>query len=254
MASIPSLDADRLAPNAVRLSPISLRTPEPGAKSVLTASVSVAAHALVLGVVLVLPLLTDDSLPERATGVKAFFASPLELASPPPPPPAAASAAPRVRAQRPVSTDAFTAPIEVPEQIALERGIDLGVDGGASGGVEGGVPGGVVGGIVGGLPEVPRPPVQPQRVGGVIKEPKKIKDVTPVYPELAVSSRVQGVVILECLLDTRGHVQEARVLRGVPLLDQAALDAVRQWVYSVTLVDGVPAPVILTVTVNFQLR
>lgn len=103
-------------------------------------------------------------------------------------------------------------------------------------------------------PPPPRPPVPPQRVGGVIKEPKKLKDVAPVYPSLAVQSRVEGVVILECVVDTRGRVREAKVLRGVPLLDQAALDAVRQWVYSTTLVDGVPVPVILTVTVNFRLR
>jgi len=250
MASIPSLDAQQL-------SPLSLRAPEPGgrSKSTLTATVSVAAHVLALVAILVLPLLSDEQLPEQAGEVRAFFATPLELAPPPPPPPPApASAAPRVQAPRPVTQDAFVAPIEIPEEIVPEAGIDLGVDGGATGGVEGGVPGGVVGGIVGGLPEAPRPAVQPQRVGGVIKEPKKLKDVAPVYPNLAVQSRIEGVVILECVLDTRGRVQEAKVLRGVPLLDQAALDAVRQWVYSTTLVDGVPVPVILTVTVRFQLR
>jgi protein TonB len=152
-----------------------------------------------------------------------------------------------------VPADAFTLPVEVPERIVPEAGIDLGVEGGVSGGVEGGVPGGVVGGIVGGLPEASPPPVQPLRVGDMVKEPRKLKDVHPVYPPLALSSRLEGVVILECVVDTRGRVQEARVLRGVPLLDQAALDAVRQWVYSITLVDAVPVPVIMTVTVSFRL-
>jgi protein TonB len=249
MASIPSLDAQQL-------SPLSLRPPAPGARSTsaLTATVSVAAHVVALGAILVLPLLADGPLPEQAGEVRAFFATPLELAPPPPPPPASPSAAPRVQAPRPVAHDTFTAPIEVLEEVVPEAGIDLGVEGGEGGGVEGGVPGGVVGGIVGGLPEAPRPTAQPQRVGGLIKEPKKLKDVAPVYPPLAVSSRLEGVVILECVLDTRGRVQEAKVLRGAPLLDQAALDAVRQWVYSTTLIDGVPAPVILTVTVNFRLR
>ncbi len=250
MASIPSLDAQQL-------SPLSLPPPAPGARSkaALTATASVAAHAVALGAILVLPLLADHPLPEQAGEVRAFFATPLELAPPPPPPPPApASAAPRVEAPRPVSHDAFTAPVDVPEEIVPEAAIDLGVEGGATGGVEGGVPGGVVGGIVGGLPEAPRPVVQPQRVGGLIKEPKKLKDVAPVYPPLAVSSRLEGVVILECVLDTRGRVQEAKMLRGPPLLDQAALDAVKQWVYSTTLIDGVPVPVILTVTVNFRLR
>jgi protein TonB len=250
MASIPSLDAQQL-------SPLSLRAHAPGARSIsaLTATVSVAAHIVALGAILVLPLLAADPLPEQAGEVRAFFATPLELAPPPPPPPPAPlSAAPRVQTPRPVAQDSLTAPIEVPETIVPEAGIDLGVEGGAGGGVEGGVPAGVVGGIVGGLPEAPRPGVEPQRVGGLIKEPKKLKDVAPVYPPLAVSSRLEGVVILECVLDTRGRVQEAKVLRGPPLLDQAALDAVRQWVYSTTLVDGMPVPVILTVTVNFRLR
>jgi len=238
------------------MSPLSLREPAPGerSKSALTASVSVAAHVVVLGALLVLPLLSDDRLPEQAGEVRAFFATPLELQPPPPPPPpAAARAAARVAAPRPVPKDAFTVPVEVPEHVVPEEGIDLGVEGGASGGVEGGVPGGVVGGIVGGLPEAPPPPVQPLRVGDVVKEPRKLKDVQPVYPPLALSSRLQGVVILECVVNTRGRVQEAKVLRGVPLLDQAALDAVREWVYSVTLVDGVPVPVIMTVTVSFRL-
>jgi protein TonB len=246
MASFSSPDARQLAPLSLRASASGERS-----KSALTASVSVGAHVAVLGTLLVLPLLFDDRLPEQAGELRAFFAPPLALQ--PPPPPAAARLASRVAAPRPVREDAFAAPVEAPEQIVPESGIDLGVGGDASGGVEGGVPGGVVGGIVGGLPEAPPPPVQPLRVGDVVKEPRKLKDVQPVYPSLALSGRLQGVVILECVVDTRGRVQEAKVLRGVPLLDQAALDAVRQWVYSITLVDGVPVPVIMTVTVSFRL-
>jgi protein TonB len=249
MASIPSLDPEPL-------SRLSLREAEAGkdSRSTLTAIVSVVTHAAVVGALLVAPLLSDDRLPEQASEVRAFFAPPLLLAPPPPPPPpAAAGAAPHVEAPRALPGKAFTAPIEIPAQIAPEAAIDLGVDGGTAGGVEGGVPGGVVGGIVGGLAEVPRPPLQPLRVGDVVKRPRKLKDVPPVYPPLAAKSGIEGVVILECVVDTRGHVQEARVLRGVPLLDQAALDAVRQWIYSTTLVDGVPMPVMMTVTVNFRL-
>jgi len=103
------------------------------------------------------------------------------------------------------------------------------------------------------LSEPPPPPLKPLRVGAAVREPRKVKDVPPVYPPLAVASRIEGVVILECVLDTQGHVQDARVLRGVPLLDEAALAAVRQWAYSTTLVDGVPVPVVMTVTVTFRL-
>ena len=127
------------------------------------------------------------------------------------------------------------------------------------GGVEGGVPGGVVGGVVGGLPEAPPPPpppppAAPVRVGGNIKPPNKIKNVPPVYPPIAQSARVQGVVIIEATIGPDGKVKDARVLRSIPLLDQAALDAVRQWEFTPTLLNGVPVPVIMTVTVNFTLQ
>jgi protein TonB len=90
-------------------------------------------------------------------------------------------------------------------------------------------------------------------VGGQIKPPTKTKDVKPVYPPIAQSARVQGVVIIEATIGANGRVQDARVLRSIPLLDQAALDAVRQWEFTPTLLNGVPVPVIMTVTVQFTL-
>jgi periplasmic protein TonB len=92
------------------------------------------------------------------------------------------------------------------------------------------------------------------RVGGNIAAPRKLRNVQPVYPQIAQSARVQGAVIIEATIDTRGHISDTRVLRSIPLLDQAALDAVRQWEYEPTLLNGVPVPVIMTVTVNFSLR
>jgi TonB family protein len=91
------------------------------------------------------------------------------------------------------------------------------------------------------------------RVGGTIKEPRKLRNVNPSYPDIAKQARVQGVVILECTIGSDGRVQEVKVLRGIPLLDEAAVDAVRQWVYTPTLLNGVPVPVIMTVTVHFKL-
>jgi protein TonB len=173
---------------------------------------------------------------------------------PPPPPPAPKSAVQPKVIPKPVVQDPsrFVAPVEVPEQIKPEEGLDLGVEGGVPGGVEGGVPGGVVGGVVGGLPDAP-PPMQAVRVGGQIKEPKKLKNITPVYPDIAKQARVQGVVILECTISPQGKVTDVKVLRGIPLLDAAAIEAVKQWVYTPTLLNGVPVPVIMTVTVNFRL-
>jgi protein TonB len=122
-------------------------------------------------------------------------------------------------------------------------------------GVAGGVPGGVPGGIAGLPPPPPPPPPQaPVRVGGDIKEPKKIRDQKPVYPAIAMTAKVQGIVIIEATIGKDGSVTNAKVLRSQPLLDQAALDAVKQWKFTPTLLNGVPVEVIMTVTVNFTLQ
>jgi protein TonB len=90
------------------------------------------------------------------------------------------------------------------------------------------------------------------RIGGQIKAPTKIKDVKPVYPAIAKSARVAGVVMIEATIGSDGKVIDAKVVRSIPLLDQAALDAVRQWEYTPTLLNGVPVPVLVTVTINFR--
>jgi TonB family protein len=96
-----------------------------------------------------------------------------------------------------------------------------------------------------------RAQIAPVRVGGQIRAPKKIKDVKPVYPAIAQSARVAGAVTIEATIGPDGKVIDAKVVHSVPLLDQAALDAVRQWVYTPTLLNGVPVPVLVTVTINF---
>ncbi len=144
----------------------------------------------------------------------------------------------------------FVAPVDVPDDIG--EGIDFF---GVPGGVEGGVPGGVLGGIVGGLPDAPppAPKAKPVRVGGNIKAPRKIKDVSPTYPDIAKQARVQGIVILEAIIDPSGNVTNVRVLRSIPLLDKSAISAVKQWKYEPTMLNGVPVPIVMTVTVNFSL-
>jgi protein TonB len=217
---------------------------------------SILLHTLIAAAIIIIPILQSGLLPEPASAVKAFFVEPMSAPPPPPPPPPPAPARPQPQVEpRPVQVDtnAFVAPVEVPQEIRPEEGLDLGVEGGVTGGVEGGVPGGVVGGVVGGLPDAPPPPQQAIRVGGQIKEPKKLKNVSPVYPDIAKQARVQGVVILECTISPQGKVTDVKVLRGIPLLNDAAIEAVRQWVYTPTLLNGVPVPVIMTVTVNFKL-
>jgi protein TonB len=112
-----------------------------------------------------------------------------------------------------------------------------------------------------GIPMAPPPPPPPApgwapgavRVGGTVSQPTKTKHVAPVYPQIAQSANVQGVVILEAIIGGDGKVQDARVLRSIPLLDQAAVDAVKQWEFTPTMLNGSPVPVIMTVTVQFSL-
>ena len=220
----------------------------------VTLPVSVALHtAAALGLVVV-PLLTSDAVPEPRSGVRAFLVEPMSVPPPPPPPAARAAAAPRVAPKPLPHTNAFVAPVEIPSEIIPEQALDLGgADTGSPDGVEGGVPGGVVGGIVGGLPEAPPPPVVPVRVGGVVREPRRVVVVPPVYPDLAVKARLQGTVILEATVNERGRVVNVSLLRGLPLFNDAALEAVKQWVYTPTLLNGIPTPIIMTVTVHFRL-
>ena len=91
------------------------------------------------------------------------------------------------------------------------------------------------------------------RVGGGIQEPKLIRKVPPVYPPDALAARIEGIVIIEAVIDVNGAVKELKVLRSQPLLETAAVDAVRQWLFTPTLLNGVPVEVIMTLTVNFTL-
>jgi len=90
------------------------------------------------------------------------------------------------------------------------------------------------------------------RVGGKIEPPIKMNDVKPVYPAIALKAGVSGAVIIEATIGADGKVIDAQVLRSIPMLDEAALDAVRQWEYRPTFLNGVAVPVVMTVTINFK--
>ena len=121
-----------------------------------------------------------------------------------------------------------------------------------AGGVTGALAGGVTGGVVGVAGSVPGA-VGAVRVGGSVKAPTLLKRVAPTYPPIALSARVSGIVILESTIGVDGRVIDAKILRSIPLLDQAALDAVKQWEYTPTLLNGTPVPVVMTATVSFSL-
>jgi protein TonB len=224
---------------------------------------SIAVHGALLLALILLPLLRADDLPSPVALTKAFFVQPATSPPAPPPPPApaprAAARAPRSAPATPARTTA-TAPVERPVEVkAEERPAPAApavapAEEGVPGGVEGGVPGGIVGGIIGGKADAePAAPSQ-VRVGIDVKEPRKIKDIAPVYPEVAARGNVEGVVLLELAIRPDGRVGDVRVLRGIPLLDKAAMDAARKWVFTPTLFRGVPVGVTMTVSVRFSLK
>jgi len=94
---------------------------------------------------------------------------------------------------------------------------------------------------------------QTVRVGGDVKPPLKVKNVDPVYPRLALSGKIQGVVILEATIGTDGKVKDVKVVKSLKLLDDAAVTAVREWEYKPTVINGHPVQVIMTIPVNFTL-
>lgn len=213
-----------------------------------TLAFSVVVHLIAAAVVLVAPLFAIGMLPEPRRAIDYI------QVVPPPVPPVAPRRGTATRDR--VSADA--APILVPDGITPETGIEAGsTQTGETEGLVEGLPGGDSGGLV--IPDEPLPPpaparVAPVRVGGSVRPPQKIRDAAPVYPAVAAAARVEGMVILEAVIGEDGRVSDVRVLRSTPLLDQAAIDAVRQWQFTPTLLNGQPVPVVMTVTVNFRLQ
>ena len=188
--------------------------------------------------------------------VKAFLTvAPMKSPPPPPQPPVHVGVPPKTK-----KSDVKVAGLRrIPSfkgfsPVVVDIDLDWpGVD--APFGAEDGVPGGVVGGIPGGVVGGPAPPADnsPIRIGDGLAPPKKLVHVNPVYPGIASAARVEGLVVLEATIDRTGTVQDLRVLKSIPLLDQAAVDAVRMWKYAPTLIAGTPVPVLMTVTVHFAL-
>jgi protein TonB len=135
-----------------------------------------------------------------------------------------------------------------------------GVVGGVIGGLPGGQLGGVLGGILGGRTHIAPPPppkaiVQhgPYRVGGEVQPPQLVRKIQPNYPPLARQTRTQGDVVINCMIDSQGNVTQMKLVSGPPLLVQAAMQAVGEWKYRPTLLNGTPVSVEMHVTVHFSL-
>ncbi|HEY1469530.1 MAG TPA: energy transducer TonB [Candidatus Acidoferrum sp.] len=148
------------------------------------------------------------------------------------------------------------APISEPE---FGGGVAGGVPGGVPGGSMGGVIDGVIGGVTPTVPKAPRAPSElkpkaPVRVGGSIRPPKVIARVDPEYPVIAKATHVQGVVVIDAILDEKGNVDNMKIVSGPPLLYKAALDALGRWRYEPTYLNDQPVAVELLVTITFQLN
>lgn len=169
----------------------------------------------------------------------------------------------------------LTAPKQIPKEIAMIKEEELpsaapavGVVGGVPGGVPGGTPGGVIGGIIGAVPSAAPPPPPPPpaekkvekpptpqqiRVGGNVQSAKLVRQPKPNYPPLAKQARIQGAVKFQAVIGKDGTIKNLQLVSGHPLLVQAATDAVKQWVYQPTLLNGEPVEVLTQIDVNFTL-
>jgi periplasmic protein TonB len=225
-----------------------------------TVLVSTAFQVAFLAILILIPLIYTEALP------KTMMATMLTAPPPPPPPPPPPVATQIVKVKPQVhlmDAGKLVAPKVIPREIKIikeEAEPDMGavgMAGGVPGGVAGGSMGGVLGGVIGGMgaPPPPKPKQSgPLRVGGNVQAAKIINRVQPVYPPLARQTRISGTVRLHAIISKDGTIQQLEVVSGHPLLQQAALDAVRQWRYQPTLLNGEPVEVDTTIDVIFSLN
>ncbi len=237
----------------------------------VTTLISVVIHVALIGGVLAAGYYVKEN-PEVIEKPIAAFIAPAPP-PPPPPPPAASSGAtrPKPKVETPREQPEFRQPTEVPKDVpdvtSNEEDVEGAVEGGVVGGQKGGVIGGVVGGQVGGElggtlggqigGQIGGTGDTPVRVGGNVKPPIIIPSTQtkPNYTEVARRAKIQGIVIIEAVIDRQGNVTEARILKGLPFgLDQEALRALRQWKFRPGTLNGQPVPVYYNLTINFRLN
>ena len=207
-----------------------------------------------------IPLIYTEALPKQL--LTTFLVAP----APPPPPPPPAAAVQRIvkPVARLIQAGKMMAPTVIPKKVEMIKeeemppdvgavGVVGGVPGGIAGGSAGGVLGGIIGGSGGGMPPPPKPTQQRVRIGGNVQAAKMIRQIQPVYPQIAKTAHVQGTVILHAIIAKDGTVQELQYISGPALLMRSAMDAVRQWKYQPTLLNGEPVEVDTTISVVFTL-
>lgn len=219
-----------------------------------TTLVSFILEAIVVVILILIPLMFTEALPKGQ--LMTFLVAP-PPPPPPPPPPAV------VHVTKVVETDIVNnqlrTPTKIPKKIEIIKEDEApppsttGVIGGVPGGP--GSPSGVIGGIINSTPiAVPKIAVSRVRVSSGVTQGLKVHDVQPQYPQMAKIARVQGPVVLAAIIGKDGAIQNLRVISTAsPLLNQAALEAVKQWKYRPYILNGEPVEVDTTITVNFTL-
>jgi periplasmic protein TonB len=228
---------------------------------------SMVAHVVLVAALVLVPIFWPAPAPEAPDYIKALLYNP----PPPPPPPLPKGRAmiEKPKPAEPVTPDPkpqkpdFTAPIETPkdqplkpearlpdsEQAGSPNGSDIGVpegmEEGVEGGVPGGVPGGVLGGVIGGTGDGP--------VMDYDQGPRPIKITRPQYPTEAFVKKIEGTVLVEILIDSTGRVVRARVKQSIPALDAAAIQTVKEWVFSPAIKRGHPVATIALAPVSFRI-
>lgn len=230
-----------------------------------------AFEAALIGVVILVPLLFVETLPERGL-FKALMLAPVPMAPPAPPPPMIAKRVPRTAAvTRKFDPAVLVSPVVVPKEVAIISEAPALQADVVVGGVPGGIPGvggGGTGFLSGALPVAappPPPPPPPKVVAAAPGEPKQItvggdveaamllQQVRPVYPAMARTARIAGNVRMKAVIGTDGRIKNLVLVSGPPMLVDAAMNAVRQWVYKPTVLDGMLVEVNTEIIVRFGL-
>lgn len=211
---------------------------------------SAMVQSLIVGVVILIPLLYTQALPK---GMLTTFLVAPPPPSPPPPPQAAVK---QVKLLKVINISNMVAPTVIPKAVETVKDEAPVVNANSDQEVAGGT-GNVLGGIIGNGPSAPPPPKPPTperiRVGGNVESAALVNKVPPKYPSIAKTAHVSGTVVLHAIISKDGSIEELQFVSGPPMLMTAALDAVKQWRYRATMLNGQSVEVDTTIDVVFDL-
>jgi protein TonB len=214
-----------------------------------TVLLSTIVQFIILGVMVLIPLIYTEALPKLMSAT--FLAAP----PPPPPPPPPAAIVKTVKVPKVIQLNKMVAPTVIPKNIAVVKddGPPAIYTNDLSAGVAGGL-GDSLGSTAGGPPPPPKPVVKaPLRVGGNVMTSQAISTPQPPYPTIAKAARIQGTVVLHAIISKDGTIEQLTLVSGPPLLVQPTMDAVRQWRYRPTMLNGEPTDVDTTISVTYSL-